>query len=58
MVDDRLVRGALIAPFGAGDPTGAAYYLCKIADAPSTAATRRVERWLRRLAAAADPAGA
>jgi LysR family transcriptional regulator, glycine cleavage system transcriptional activator len=57
MVDDRLVRGTLIAPFGAGDPTGAAYYLCRISDAPPTAATRGVERWLRALAAspATDP---
>jgi LysR family transcriptional regulator, glycine cleavage system transcriptional activator len=57
MVDDRLARGTLIAPFGAGDPTGAAYYLCRISDAPPTAVTRRVERWLRGLAAApaADP---
>jgi LysR family glycine cleavage system transcriptional activator len=53
MVDDRLARGTLIAPFGAGDPTGAAYYLCRITDAPPTAATRRVERWLRGLAAPA-----
>jgi LysR family glycine cleavage system transcriptional activator len=52
MVDDRLARGTLIAPFGAGDPTGAAYYLCRSADAPPTAATRRVERWLEALAAA------
>jgi LysR family transcriptional regulator, glycine cleavage system transcriptional activator len=57
MVDDRLARGTLIAPFGAGDPTGAAYYLCRISDEPPTAVTRRVERWLRGLAAApaADP---
>ncbi|HEX5078274.1 MAG TPA: LysR substrate-binding domain-containing protein [Geminicoccaceae bacterium] len=52
MVDDRLARGTLIAPFGAGDPTGAAYYLCRTADAEPTATTRRVERWLRALAAA------
>jgi LysR family transcriptional regulator, glycine cleavage system transcriptional activator len=52
MVDDRLVRGTLIAPFGAGDPTGAAYYLCRTVDAPPTAGTRRVERWLQALAAA------
>jgi LysR family transcriptional regulator, glycine cleavage system transcriptional activator len=57
MVDDRLVRGTLIAPFGTGDPTGAAYYLCRIAGEPPTAVARRVERWLRGLAAApaADP---
>jgi LysR family transcriptional regulator, glycine cleavage system transcriptional activator len=52
MIDDRLARGTLIAPFGAGDPTGAAYYLCRSADAAPTAATRRVERWLEALAAA------
>jgi LysR family transcriptional regulator, glycine cleavage system transcriptional activator len=52
MVDDRLARGTLVAPFGAGDPTGAAYYLCRTADVPPTAATRRVERWLQALAAA------
>ncbi len=51
MVDERLARGTLIAPFGAGDPTGAAYYLCRPADASPTAATRRLERWLRALAA-------
>jgi len=29
MVDDRLARGTVVAPFGAGDPTGAAYCLCR-----------------------------
>ena len=52
MVDDRLARGTLVAPFGAGDPTGAAYYLCRPSDAPPTAVARRLERWLRALAAA------
>jgi LysR family transcriptional regulator, glycine cleavage system transcriptional activator len=51
VVDDRLARGALIAPFGAGDPTGAAYYLCRPSDVPPTAVARRLERWLRGLAA-------
>jgi DNA-binding transcriptional LysR family regulator len=51
MVDDRLARGTLIAPFGAGDPTGAAYYLCRPSDVPPTAVARRLERWLRALAA-------
>jgi LysR family glycine cleavage system transcriptional activator len=55
MVDERLARGTLIAPFGAGDPTGAAYYLCQPADVSPTAATRRVERWLRALAAPEPP---
>ena len=52
MVDDRLARATLIAPFGAGDPTGAAYYLCRASDVPPTVAARRLERWLRQLAAA------
>ena len=52
LVDDRLARGTLVAPFGAGDPTGAAYYLCRPADLPPTALARRLERWLHRLAAA------
>ena len=52
LVDDRLARGTLIAPFGAGDPTGAAYYLCRPAGVPPTAVARRLERWLRALAAA------
>jgi LysR family glycine cleavage system transcriptional activator len=52
MVDARLARGTLIAPFGAGDPTGAAYYLCRPCDVPPTVVVRRVGRWLRGLAAA------
>ena len=56
MVDDRLARGTLIAPFGAGDPTGAAYYLCRPSAAPPTAVARRLERWLCALAAETDPA--
>ena len=51
VVDDRLARGSLVAPFGAGDPTGAAYYLCRPADSPPTAVARRLEHWLRALAA-------
>jgi LysR family glycine cleavage system transcriptional activator len=52
MVDDRLARGTLIAPFGAGDPTGAAYYLCRPSGVAPTAVARRLERWLRALGAA------
>ncbi len=52
LVDDRLARGTLVAPFGDGDPTGAAYYLCRPADLPPTAVARRLERWLQGLAAA------
>ncbi len=52
MVDDWLDNGRLIAPFGAADPTGAAYYLCMPSDLPPTAAARRAERWLTRTAAA------
>lgn len=50
VVDDRLARGSLVAPFGAGDPTGAAHYLCRPAGTPPGAAARRVERWLLELA--------
>jgi len=46
LVDDWLAKGRLIAPFGTGDPTGAAYYLCKPAKLPLTAAARHAERWL------------
>ncbi len=53
MVNDRLARGTLVAPFGAGDPTGAAYYLCRPAGTAPTAAARRVARFLRALAARA-----
>jgi len=42
----------MVAPFGAGDPTGAAFYLCRPSDVPPTAGARRLERWLRALAAA------
>ena len=52
VVDDRLARGTLVAPFGAGDPTGAAYYLCRPANLPLTASARRLERWLQALGAA------
>ncbi len=49
MVDERLARGTLIAPFGAGDPTGAAYYLCRTPEAPRSV-VRQVEQWLHGLA--------
>ncbi len=52
VVDDWLDEGRLIAPFGAADPTGAAYYLCKPADVAPTAAARHAERWLTHTAAA------
>ncbi len=50
MVDDRLERGVLVAPFGDAEPTGAAYYLCRAVGVPPTAASRRLERWLSELA--------
>jgi LysR family glycine cleavage system transcriptional activator len=50
MVDERLARATLVAPFGAGDPTGAAYYLCRTPEAPRSVA-RQVEQWLQGLAA-------
>ncbi len=52
VVDDWLDQGRLIAPFGAADPTGAAYYLCKPSDLAPTAAARRAERWLTGVASA------
>ncbi len=52
VVDDGLDKGRLIAPFGAADPTGAAYYLCKPTDLTPTAAARHAERWLTHTAAA------
>lgn len=52
VVDDWLARGRLIAPFGAADPTGAAYYLCKPTGLPLTRAARQAERWLAEAAAA------
>ena len=52
LVDDRLARGTLIAPFGGPDPTGAGYYLCRPAEQPPTAAARRLARWLAEVAAA------
>lgn len=57
LIDDRLARGVLIAPFGDADPTGAAYYLCRSSEVPPTAAARRLERWLVELASTnAQPA--
>lgn len=50
LVDDRLARGTLIAPFGDGSPTGAAFHLCTAAGETPTAAARRLIGWLRALA--------
>ena len=46
VVDSWLEGGRLVAPFGGADPTGAAYYLCRPAAIPPSAAARRFERWL------------
>jgi LysR family glycine cleavage system transcriptional activator len=46
VVDSWLESGRLVTPFGGADPTGAAYYLCRPADTPPSAAARRFERWL------------
>ena len=51
VVDESLARGTLVAPFGAADPTGAAYYLCRPEAAEPPVAVRRLERWLVELAA-------
>lgn len=45
-VDRYLERGTLVAPFGAADPTGAAYYLCHPSGAAPSVAARRFARWL------------
>ncbi|HEX2943924.1 MAG TPA: LysR substrate-binding domain-containing protein, partial [Rhodopila sp.] len=50
MIDDRLARGTLVAPFGAEDPTGAAYYLCRPAHIQMTVPARHLEEWLLALA--------
>ncbi len=57
VVDDRLARGSLIAPFGGPNPTGAAYYLCRPAELAPTAAARRLARWLTEAAAEWRAAG-
>ena len=49
-VDRWLAEGRLVTPFGGADPTGAAYYLCRPADAMPTAAARKLERWLVKMA--------
>ncbi len=50
LVDERLNRGSLIAPFGLPNPSGASYYLCHAKGVEPTAAARAVSRWLQRLA--------
>ncbi|MEM8812816.1 MAG: LysR substrate-binding domain-containing protein [Pseudomonadota bacterium] len=45
-IEERLQRGTLVAPFGAADPTGAAYYVCHPASVTPTAPAKRVIRWL------------
>jgi len=45
-VDPLLQSGALVAPFGTVNPTGAAYYLCRPAGTPPSAAARKLARWL------------
>ncbi|MEZ5860642.1 MAG: LysR substrate-binding domain-containing protein [Geminicoccaceae bacterium] len=50
VVDEHLARGALVAPFGEGDLTGAAYFLCRPPDIEVTSAVRQVQRWLHGLA--------
>jgi len=52
MVDAWLESGRLVAPFGGGEPTGTAYYLCRPQGITPTAAARQLERWLIDLAKA------
>ena len=47
LVDDHLSSGALEAPFGLPDRSGAGYYLCGPLAAVPTLPARRVARWLR-----------
>lgn len=53
-VEERLARGALVAPFGAAGPTGAAYFFCVPAGRAPPAAVRTVRRWLTSVAADTD----
>ena len=55
MVDERLESGALVAPFGTPNPSGAGYYLCRALVATPTAGARRVGRWLREFARQQQP---
>jgi LysR family glycine cleavage system transcriptional activator len=57
LVDDRLARGTLVAPFGSGDPTGAAYYLCRPSGIAPGAMVRRLMHWLRARAASTSSPG-
>ncbi|MEQ8651020.1 MAG: LysR substrate-binding domain-containing protein [Kiloniellales bacterium] len=50
MVDDRLKRGTLVAPFGLPTPGETGYYLCHASAVELTAAARAVARWLRQMA--------
>jgi len=51
VVDEWISSKRLVAPFGAADPTGAAYYLCRPRDVTLPTAARRAQRWLTELAA-------
>ena len=50
LVDDRLARGTLVAPFGAMTGAGTGYYLCTPKGRTPTVAARRVARWLTEIA--------
>ncbi len=50
MVDERLQKRSLVAPFGMPDPGEAGYYLGHAVGIAPTAAARAVARWLRALA--------
>ena len=52
VVDEWLASGRLVAPFGAADPTGAAYYLCKPSGQQPSVPVRQAERWLVAMAEA------
>ncbi len=50
VVDHRLERGALVAPFGGSSRTSTGYYLCRPDDVTPTASERRLIKWLTDLA--------
>ena len=46
-IDMRLESGALLAPFGAAGPTGAAYYLCLPSGTQPSSHARKLANWLK-----------
>ncbi len=55
LVDGRFKSGKLVAPFGTPDLSGAGYHLCTAKGGESTAAAKRVARWLKDYSTAIRP---